>query len=189
MRKLLILLPLLFTACARPPEFRTAVYGSPAPPPSFSLPATTGETFTLNENTAGKVTLLFFGYTACPDTCPQTLGTVRAALGKMDEADRALVQFIFITVDPRRDTLEVMTGYLARFDSGYIGVLPTEEELVQLKADYGAYSEPEGSGEDYLVGHTGLTYVLDKQGNLRLGFFDGTSSDDMAHDLTILVRE
>ncbi len=175
---------------APPPAFKGALYGAPAPPPEFSLPATTGGTFTLSES-RGKITLIFFGYTLCPDVCPQTLGTLRSAFSKLSPEARGQVQLVFITVDPNRDTLELLGGYLARFDSGYIGVVPDEAELESLEAGYALYAEVEPPDADgnYFVGHTGLTYVIDKVGNLRLGFFDGMSSDDIVHDLEILAEE
>jgi protein SCO1/2 len=173
-----------------PPEFKGALYGEPAPPPSFSLEATNGETFTLRDQ-RDKVTLLFFGYTQCPDVCPATLGTIKTAFGQMKPADREQVQLVFISVDPQRDTLEVMRGYLARFNAGYIGVAPDEVQLEKMLADYGGFAEAETQEEDssYLVTHTGLTYVIDKSGNLRLGFFTGMDPADIAHDLSILAEE
>ncbi len=183
----------LLAACAQlaPPEFRGALYGEPAPPPSFSLPATNGETFTLREQ-RDRITLLFFGYTNCPDICPVTLGTIKSAYNLMEPSAREQVQLVFIGVDPARDTLDHIGGYLEGFDAGFIGVAPDEAELCQMLEDYGSYAEAEpheAGSHDYLVTHTGLTYVIDKNGNLRLGFFTDTSAADMAHDLAILARE
>jgi protein SCO1/2 len=184
----------LLTGCsllAPPPEFRGALYGEPAPPPSFSLAATSGETFSLRDQ-ENKVTLLFFGYTNCPDICPVILGTIKTALNQMEAEEREQVQLVFISVDPASDTLDRIGGYLARYNSGYIGVAPDETELEQMLADYGSFAEaepPDADSGGYLVTHTGLTYVIDKAGNLRLGFFTDMAPEDIAHDLRILVGE
>ena len=193
-RILPILFLLLLSACSlfkAPPSFRGAVYGADLIPPDFSLPDTTGGTFTLSEHT-GDVVLLYFGYTSCPDVCPQTLGTVRAALNQLDDASRERIQLVFISVDPRRDTLSIMEGYLKRFSAGYIGAAASEEELLTLEQGYGLFAEVEAPDENtgaYLVAHTSLVYVIDTRGKLRIGFTDGMNAEDMAHDLDILANE
>ena len=186
-----ILLAVL-SACAalRPPEFHGATYTNPAAPPNFSLPSTQGGNFTLNEHT-GKVVLLFFGYTYCPDVCPATMGKIKTALTQMSSEESQNVEVVFVTIDPERDTLDKLGEYLGAFNLGFVGAVPTLEQLEQLKADYGIVADkleiqPDGS---YLMAHTGLVYVLDKQGHLRLGFFDDTTAESMVHDLEILLKE
>jgi len=188
----LIFCVLIIAGCTalRQPEFRGAAYANPAPPPSFSLPSTEGGTFTLNEQT-GNVVLLFFGYTYCPDICPATLGTVKTALNQLTDDGRQDVTVVFISIDPERDTVEGLGRYLDSFNAGYLGVVPALEDLEKLGSDFALVAEkdevqPDGS---YLMIHTGLVYVLDREGNLRLGFFDGTTAEDMAHDLSLLLRE
>jgi protein SCO1 len=183
---------LVITACnsQKPPEFRGVVYQTPALPPNFTLPSTQGGEFTLNEQT-GKVILLFFGYTYCPDVCPATLGTIKTALSQLTPEERQNVEVVFVTIDPERDTVEQLGRYLDAFNAGFIGTVPTLEELQTLKGGYALVVEkdeiqPDGS---YLMAHTGLVYVLDKKGNLRLGFFDGTTADSMVHDIQLLLKE
>jgi protein SCO1/2 len=179
------------SAFSPPPEFRGAEYQSPAPPPDFSLISAEGGDYRLHEHTSDRVTLIFFGYTFCPDVCPGTLGTVKTAINRLPEQDRLAIQLLFITTDPARDSADRLAGYLARYDSMYIGLMPTESQLPQLKSDYGVFSQIEGEAgeEDYLIAHTSLIYVLDRQGNLRAGFLDGMSAIDMAYDLQILIAE
>ncbi len=193
MLRILALAALLFLAACAAPSFNGSVYGAPAPPPDFTLPSTLGSNFRLSEQ-RGRVTLLFFGYTHCPDVCPEALGVVRAALNRLTPEEREAVDLIFITVDPERDTLPVIADYIAHFDPAFIGLRPTEAELQQLAADYAMFAEKdhdhdhEDDGE-YLVSHTSLVYVIDKSGDLRLGFFSGMSPADMASDLSLLARE
>jgi protein SCO1/2 len=135
---------------------------------------------------------VYFGYTFCPDVCPQTLGLVKTALGRLDEAERAQIGLVFISTDPMRDSIPAMTGYLARFDSSFIGVRPEPEALAALASDYDGYVEPAPPDPEtgaYEVSHTSVVYVVDKSGNLRLGFFSGMDPADMASDLKLLINE
>ncbi|HUF38645.1 MAG TPA: SCO family protein [Anaerolineales bacterium] len=176
---------------ARPPEFKGAVYAAPGRPPDFTLPSTRGGDFTLSDQ-EDVVTLIFFGYTFCPDVCPQTLGLVRTALNRLDDAERSRIELVFVSVDPARDNLAILEGYLARFDPSFLGVRPDPEQLEKLIGDYDAYVEPEPQDPEsagYEVSHTSVIYVVDKSGNLRLGFFSGMSPEEIAHDLRILIDE
>lgn len=184
------LLGLALSACTPgAPEFRGAVYAPPAPAANFSLPATTGDTFTLQEQT-GDVVLLFFGYTYCPDICPATLGTLKAAMSQLSEAERERVVIVFVTVDPERDTVEQLGRYLKAVDPTFIGVVPTLEELETLKSQYGVFAEKEEVQPDgsYLMAHTGVVYGINPQGHLQVGFFNDLSSEDIAHDISLLLK-
>ena len=183
---------LALSGCAslRPPEFHGASYTNPAPPPNFTLPSTQGGEFTLNEQ-KGMVVLLFFGYTYCPDVCPATMGTIKAALNQLSDEERQDITVIFVTIDPERDTIERLGQYLSGFNAGYVGAVPTLEDLEQLKNDYGIVAEKEEIQPDgsYLMAHTGLVYVIDRTGNLRVGFFSNTTADDMENDIRLLLKE
>jgi len=172
------------------PVFRGAVYGSPAPPPNFALPGTDGQLFELDKQT-GRVILLFFGYTNCPDVCPQTLGTVRSALADLSEDERRAVRFVFISVDPQRDSLDSLGGYLEPFQADFLGIVPDPATLETLLTDYGVFVErqPADASGFYPITHSGVVFVIDKAGLLRLGFFNETSADDMLHDVRILLEE
>lgn len=187
----LILLTLALSACTLlgEPEFRGAVYAEPAPPPDFSLPATTGGTFTLSEQTE-KVILLFFGYTYCPDICPATIGTLKTALNQLSDAERAQITVVVITVDPERDTLDQLRRYLDTFNAGFIGVVPSLEELAVLKSQYGVVADKDEIQADgsYTMSHTGVVYGINRNGDLQVGFFHGTPAEDIAHDLRLLLN-
>jgi len=137
------------------------------------------------------VVLLFFGYTYCPDVCPATMGTIKAALNQLSDEERQDITVIFVTIDPERDTIERLGQYLSGFNAGYVGAVPTLEDLEQLKNDYGIVAEKEEIQPDgsYLMAHTGLVYVIDRTGNLRVGFFSNTTADDMENDIRLLLKE
>ncbi|GJM42257.1 MAG: electron transporter [Ardenticatenaceae bacterium] len=137
-----------------------------------------------------KVVMLYFGYTYCPDVCPATMVELRDALeilGKRAED----VQVIMITVDPERDTSEVLEAYLDHFDDSFIGLTGTPDELIAVTAPMGIFFERhEGSeASGYLVDHTATVAVLDKDGKLRLLYPFGITGEEIAADLKYLVRE
>ena len=138
----------------------------------------------------GKVVMIYFGYTYCPDVCPATMVELRDAL-KILGNRREAVQVLMITVDPERDTAEVLEEYLAHFDESFMGLTGTPDELIAVTAPMGIFFErhegTEASG--YLIDHTATVAVLDKDGKLRLIYPFGITGEEMAADLTYLVRE
>ena len=138
----------------------------------------------------GKVVMLYFGYTFCPDVCPATMVELRDALDILGNR-RGDVQVLMITVDPERDTAEVLEEYLAHFDESFIGLTGTPDELIAVTAPMGIFFERhEGSAASgYLVDHTATVAVLDKDGKLRLIYPFGITGEEMAADLKYLVRE
>jgi protein SCO1/2 len=161
----------------------------PLPAPDFTLKATNGPDFRLSQ-LRGKVVLISFGYTFCPDVCPTTLvelSQVRARLG--DAAKR--VQVAFITLDPERDTLERLRIYTAAFDPGFIGLTGSDEQVAQVRDMYGVTAEKQvvsGTAASYLIAHSAHTYVVDREGRLRLLFPFGLSVEEMADDIVQLLR-
>lgn len=148
----------------RPPANPLGVTGKP-----FALESTAGGTFT-QDNLKGTPSLVFFGYTFCPDVCPTTLAESVAwkqAAGITDEQLRT----IFVTVDPERDTLQTMKDYLGGFDPDVIGLVGTPEQTEQAKASFGVMSEKDTSGdaEYYLVNHTATVFLIGRDGT-----FEGT---------------
>lgn len=138
---------------------------------AFTLEATTGGTFT-EANLKGTPSLVFFGYTFCPDVCPTTLAESaawREALGV--SADQ--LRTIFVTVDPERDTLESMTEYLNFFGDDNIGLVGTEEQTEVAKQAFGVFSQKveDGDETDYLVDHTASVFLIGSDGE-----FEGTIS-------------
>lgn len=116
----------------------------------------------------GKVVLLYFGYTMCPDVCPTNLAMMSNALMQMDDDELSRVQGIFISVDPQRDTLERLSEYTKYFHQSLIGMTSTPEVIRELADRYGvAYQKVvQESAANYAVDHSSETYVVDPQGNL-----------------------
>lgn len=174
----------------QPYQFRGVLIENPLPAPEIELPASSGDTFRLTDQ-RGKIVLLFFGYTSCPDVCPTTLSDlkqVREQLG--DEASQ--VQVVFITVDPERDTLERLSSYLSLFDPADIGLTGSLEQLEPVWVGYGVYRAVDTTTQTatgYLVDHSSRVYLIDQQGNLRLTYAFGTLPEDIAADIAQLLKE
>jgi protein SCO1/2 len=123
----------------RPYTFRGSVIDPAVPAPEFSLLSSQGEEYSLVSRT-GKFVLIFFGYTYCPDVCPTTLSEMKEIKARLkDKAEN--IEFVFITVDPQRDTQEQLTRYLALFDGSFFGLTGTTEQLEMVWKDYGVYRE------------------------------------------------
>lgn len=155
--------------------------------PPFELTDIEGQPFQLSD-LEDQVVVMFFGYTGCPDVCPVTLTEflqIRSKLG--DAADG--VSFVFVTVDPERDTPERMRKYLTNFDPEIIGLTGERGELEPVWADYGVYqAKAEGGSEaNYLVDHSSRVYVIDAEGNLRLTYLFGTENELITDDVRHLV--
>jgi protein SCO1/2 len=164
-------------------------YQNPGPAPDFTMPSTDGGEFTLSGE-KGHVIMLYFGYTFCPDICPATLGQLRSVVSNAN-IDPALVRTVFVTVDPARDSLEVLTAYLGRFSSDFIGLRAEPEALDPILAAYGVYAavDPDSDPEQYLMTHTARVFVIDKSGRLVTNYSFDTSSQDIKADLERLVEE
>jgi protein SCO1/2 len=137
----------------------------------------------------GKVVVLFFGYTYCPDVCPSSLSEFKEVLKNLGgQAEN--VDVLFITVDPKRDTPEKISQYARAFDPRIQGLSGSMAELEPIWKAYGVYraeqpSETEGA---YLVDHSSRTYLIDRQGNLRVTFTYGTPVDDILSDVKFLLN-
>lgn len=153
----------------------------------FTLVNQDGETVT-DEDFRGKAMLIYFGFTYCPDICPFSLQTMDAALAQLDEAERALVQPILISVDPRRDTPEALAAYVQSdaFPDGLIGLTGTPEQVAQVAEEYRViYRETEEGQEDesYLVDHTSFIYLMDFEGEFVTVFSHGHTPQAIADAL------
>ncbi len=185
---LFLLLALPLTACGGP-SFRGSVLDEPVDVPDWTLTDENGDQFRLSDQ-RGNVVLLFFGYTSCPDVCPTTLATwrkIHEALG--DDAQR--VRFVFVTVDPERDTAERLGMHVNAFNPDFIGLTGTPEELDPVYKAFDVYYEKDtssGSALGYLVNHTATTFVLDPEGRWRLRETYGTEAQDIVHDIQQLLE-
>jgi protein SCO1/2 len=171
----------------RPYTFQGSLIDPPVAAPPFELTDVDGQQVRLSD-LDGQVVIMFFGYTSCPDVCPVTLSDflkIRSSLGKQAEG----VSFVFVTVDPERDTPERMKKYLTNFDPEIIGLTGTREQLESVWSSYGVYEAKldGGSEENYLVDHSSRTYIIDAEGNLLLTYLFGTENKVIAEDVRHLV--
>jgi protein SCO1/2 len=156
---------------------------------SFTLTAPDGTTVT-DATYRGKWLLVFFGYTYCPDTCPTTLMEIAGALEELGP-DAAEVQPLFITLDPERDTPEVMGSYTAAFDPRIVGLTGSPQQIAAVSEAYGAYGvarQSEAGSGHHLMDHSTYIYVMNPQGQFVEGLDSDTLSGGIAETLGELVR-
>lgn len=154
----------------------------------WSLADQNGQLRTL-QDFAGKVVVVFFGYTQCPDVCPTTLQElveVKRLLGTHGEK----LQAIFVTVDPERDTQELLQAYMGSFDPAFVALRPTPEQLPALLKDFKIYAKKvEGkTPTSYTMDHSAQSYVYDPQGRLRLYSRYGSGVQALADDVALLLK-
>ncbi len=172
----------------RPHTFTGTLLQSPAEAYDFSLTSHTGQRVGLSDF-RGKLVLLYFGYTFCPDVCPATLSEVKGAMDILGEG-ASQVQTIMISVDPERDTPAMLADYMAHFDPSFLGLGGTPEQIAEIATFYGIYyAKNEGSeATGYLVDHTASLTVVDQDGHVKLIFPFGTTAEDIAVDLEYLIK-
>ena len=156
----------------------------------FSLPDHNGQQRSIKDF-AGKIVVVFFGYTQCPDVCPTSmaeLAEIRAMLG----ADGSRLQGVFITVDPERDTPDVLKAYMANFDPSFLALRPSSpEQLAALTKDFKAYyKKVDGrTATSYTMDHSAGSYVYDTKGRIRLFTRHGSGAQALAGDIRQLLRQ
>lgn len=133
--------------------------------------------------------LIFFGYTSCPDVCPATVAEMRWVFDQMG-ADASKAVFTFITVDPERDTTQVLRGFLDKFNPNFVGLTGDQESLVAVEAAYGVYAKAEDHtpGEPYEVTHTARVFLVDPEGMLRTNYSLDTDPEDILLDLKYTTK-
>ncbi|KAF0812850.1 SCO1 protein [Andreprevotia sp. IGB-42] len=177
---------ILLVACARPvfqgTDLTGANFGG-----DFQLTSHTGKPGKLSDF-KGKAVALFFGYTHCPDVCPTTMSELKAAMQQLgDKAGQ--VQVLFVSVDPERDTQDVLSHYVPAFDGRFIGLTGTLPEVEKVAEQYKIVIQKQGSGANYTVDHSAGTYLLDKEGKLRVLVNYGAGPQALANDLSLLINE
>jgi protein SCO1/2 len=153
----------------------------------FALTDHTGKPRTLADF-KGKVVVVFFGYTQCPDVCPTTMAEMASVMQKLGPlADQ--VQVLFITLDPERDTQQLLAQYVPAFDKRFIGLRGTPEQTAKTAKDFKVfYSKVPGTEPgSYTIDHTAGSYVFDRDGRLRLFIRHGQGADPIVHDLRQLL--
>lgn len=140
------------------------------------------------EDFHGKVVVLFFGYTHCPDVCPTTLGELGITLKRLGP-DAGKVQVLFVTLDPARDTPAVLAQYVPSFNQTFLGLTGTDEEIAQAAKSFKVFYKKQESGSKagYTMDHSANTFVLDGQGRVRLMFGFGRGAAPLVHDIQQLL--
>lgn len=179
----------LLTACSPDkPQFKSIDLTGADYAQGFSLTDHNGQPRTLKDF-SGKIVVVFFGFTQCPDVCPTSmaeLAQVKQLLGK----DSDKLQGIFITVDPERDTPELLKAYMANFDPGFLALRPTPAQLPELAKDFKVYyKKVEGkTASSYTMDHAAGSYVYDAKGQLRLYSRYGAGAEILASDIRLLLQ-
>ena len=174
-------------AAAAAPALKAGVFDPPRQAPDFSLQGTNGQALKLSQY-RGKVVLLAFGYSHCLSVCPVTLHTFAQTLRQMGAA-AAAVQIVYVTVDPQRDTPANLKAFVGGFDPRIIGGTGTEQQLAQVRKDYGVSATRIPDGNSYMYDHSSSIYLIDRAGRIRALMPYGHSPDDFAHDLRLLLGE
>ena len=184
---LLLCIALLLAGCSEPPRFISADISTVDWGKDFSLADHHGQPRRLADF-RGKVVVLFFGYTQCPDVCPTTLSTLREAMKLLGE-DAKRVQVLFVTLDPARDTAALLAQYVPAFDPSFLGLLGDEKAILALAKEFKVFyaKQPGSTPGSYSIDHSTGSYAFDTQGKLRLLLRHGETPANIAADLKQLL--
>lgn len=178
---------LLLAGCDKPPAFKSTDISGVDWGKDFALTDHTGQARRLADY-KGKVVVLFFGYTQCPDVCPTTLVTMNETLKQLgDDAKR--VQVLFATLDPARDTQALLAQYVPQFNPGFVGLYGDEATTAALAREFRAFytKVPGATPSSYTIDHSTGSYAFDPQGRLRLLLKHGDDPANLAADLKLLL--
>ncbi len=171
--------------------YRGGLVTPPLLKPRFVLTDTSGAPFDFWNRTQGSVTLLFFGYTYCPDQCPTHMANIGGALKKLPSGIGDQVKLVFVTTDPTRDTPVHLRRWLDNFDKHFIGLTGTEAALTAAQKVAGvppAQKTEPGNG-NYSIGHANFVVAYTKDNLAHVIYPGGVSKDDWMHDLPLLIKE
>jgi protein SCO1/2 len=192
MRQLLFLLlslTLALSGCEQKPSFRSTDITGADFGKEFSLTDHNGLPRSLADF-KGKVVVMFFGFTHCPDVCPTTLADMARAMKQLGpDADR--VQVLFVTVDPERDTAQVLKQYVTAFDSRFLGLTGDLDAIKRTTREFKVIAQKNvgADPQNYTVDHSSGTYVFDAAGRLRLFMGYGQGPDVLVHDVRELLKQ
>lgn len=183
------LAPLLVACGETKPQFKAIDVTGAEYARDFQLTDHDGRPRTLKDF-RGKAVVVFFGYTHCPDVCPTTLAEIAEAK-RLLGPDGARVQGVFVTVDPQRDTPEMLKAYMANFGPDFVALRGTPEQLAEVAKEYKIYyKKVDGKTPDsYTMDHSAGSYVYDPQGRVRLYTRYGTGPEALASDLKVLLKD
>ena len=183
----ILILMILFVTGSRAPALHGTFLEPPLEAADFELTSANGRIS--KSSYEGRIVVLFFGYTFCPDVCPTTMSRLRRTMEILGTTAEE-VQVIMVSVDPERDTAENVSSYARAFNGDFVGLTGTQEEIDRVAADYGIFhAKAEGStNTGYLVDHTASVMVLDRNGDTRLIWSFEITAEEMADDLRYLVK-
>jgi protein SCO1/2 len=172
-------------------NYRGGLVTPPQPKPAFVLTDTSGAAFDFKQRTQGYVTLLFFGYTNCPDQCPMHMANLGAALKKVPTGIAEQIKLVFVTTDPARDSPAVMRRWLDLFDRRSIGLTGTERaiEAVERAAGVPLATKTGPDNGNYGVAHANFVVAYSKDNLGHVIYPGGVSQEDWVHDLPLLIKE
>jgi protein SCO1/2 len=178
-------------ADANEATYRGGLVTPPLPKPKFTLTDTSGATFDFWQRTQGQVTLLFFGYTYCPDQCPMHMANLAVALKNMPPGIADRVKLVFVTTDPARDTPAVLRKWLDHFDKRFIGLTGTAADIdaVQRTAHVPLAQKTGPANGNYAVAHANFVVAYTKDNLAHVIYPGGVGKDDWVHDLPLLINE
>jgi protein SCO1 len=183
-------------SCGGPARDSQALHGTALPKPvarpDFVLTDTHGQPFHFATETKGRLTLLYFGYTHCPDVCPVQMANIAAAMRRLSRADQQRMRVVFVTTDPPRDTPQRLRSWLDSFNPAFIGLTGTEAQIEAAERAVGvaiAQREAGSPGDsNYVVGHAAQVYAFTADDSAHIVYPFGTLQQDWAHDLPELLR-
>jgi protein SCO1/2 len=180
---------MLLPVAAQPAEadaLKAGVFNPAREAPDFSVDGSDGAALSLR-HFRGKVVVLGFGYTSCPNVCPATLAVLAMAHRKLGTLG-SQVKVIYLTVDPERDSAGRLKQYLASFDPAFVGGTGTAAQMEAVRKSYGVTAERHGTGKDYAVAHSSFVYLITRDGKLRALMPFGHKADDYVHDISMLLN-
>ncbi len=162
--------------------------GQPSIGGPFTLTDQNGRTVT-SDSLKGKPTLIYFGFTFCPDVCPTALLLMETAVEKIGPETAKKVNLVFITVDPERDTPELLKGYVSNFGSTFIGLTGTRDQIAAVARAYRVYFQkvPGKEGSPYLMDHSSIVYLLDRNGRFITHFTHEAKAEAIANGVQRLL--
>ena len=167
-------------------SLKAGIFDPPREAPEFSVQGSDGSPLVLSRY-RGKVVVMAFGYTHCPNVCPVTLAVLAQAHRKLG-ALGSQVQVLYLTVDPERDSAERLKHYLADFDSSFLGGTGSALQMAAVGKSYGVTATRLGGGDDYAVAHSSSVYLITRDGKLQALMPFGHQADDYVHDISILLN-
>lgn len=184
---LVLCLSLLLSACSQPPSFHSADVTGADWGKGFTLSDPHGQSRSLADF-KGKVVVVFFGYTQCPDVCPTTLSAMREVLHRLGD-DASRVQVIFVSLDPARDTAQVLGEYVRAFHPSFIGLRGDDGTTAAVAREFKVFyaKQPGTAPGSYSIDHSTGSFAFDPQGRLRLYLRYDETPDQIAGDLKLLL--